>query len=353
MKLLFVNSSLTDGGSEKAMALVAMALSNRGHEVTMVLAREKERTYAIDPTIKLIQLRYGPVGRIRKHVSRLRKLRRLVKFESFDYVICYMWDLNVTTLLATLGLRQNVVVSERAFPGVSTRGTISRFLEQVLYRFAYKIVYQTREAQKFCPPQLRYKSVVIPNIIEPGRLNPSRGPRTRRVVSVGRLGMQKNFPLLLRSFARFARDYPDWTLEIYGRGALEEELRAQATHLGIASSVVFAGYVDDVAAHVHDAGMFVLSSDYEGISNAMSEAMAIGLPVVCTNCPVGGAALLIENRTSGILVPVGDQTALTNAMKEVASDEGLARQLSEGARTSVARFTPERMVEHWEERVLC
>lgn len=353
LKLLFVNASLTDGGSEKAMTLVAQALAARGHDVTMALVREKERTYPIDPNIRIVQFRYGAKSRIGKSLGRLRRIRALIKADDYDYVVCYMWDLNVTTLIASLGLRKRVIVSERAFPGTATRNRLSRLLENLSYRFAYRIVYQTHDAQAFCPPKLQSRSVVVPNMIVTGGSASHQGERSRRIVSIGRLGAQKNFPLLLRSFAQFAEANPDWTLEIYGKGVLENELRALADQLGVADSVVFAGYVDDIADRIRDAGMFVLSSDYEGISNAMSEAMALGLPVICTDCPVGGAALLIDDRVSGLLVPVGDQESLTSAITEVAAEPALARRIASGAKESVTKFAPDKLVRVWEADVLC
>lgn len=335
------------------MSLVAQTLAVRGHDVTMALVREKERTYPIHPRVRMIQFRYRANGTIGKAVERMRQIRTIIKAGEYDYVVCYMWDLNVTTLIASLGLRKRVIVSERGFPGTSSRSRWSRVLENLSYRFAYRIVYQTRDAQAFCPPRLAGRSVVVPNMIETREGRVYQGERDRRVVSIGRLGSQKNFPLLLRSFARFAKTNPEWTLEIYGKGPLESELKKLANYLEIGDKVVFAGYVEDVVDRIRDAGMFVLSSDYEGISNAMSEAMALGLPVVCTDCPVGGAALLINHRDSGMLVPIRDERALSRAMIEVGTDEALARRISEGARASVARFAPERLAATWEDRVLC
>lgn len=351
-RLLFVNASLTDGGSERAMSLVAQALAWRGHDVTMVLVREKECTYPIDARIVVKQLRYPRKDKIRMALQRMRQIRREVRTGRYDLVVSYMWDLNLTTLLATLGLGARVVVSERGFPGAGSRSRVSRALESVLYRFAHRIVYQTEDAREYCPLRLRDRSVVVPNVIETAGLEPYSGARAKRIVSIGRLRAQKNFPLLLRAFAEFRESHPDWTLEIYGRGELEGELRMLARDLGIEGSVVFAGYVVDVASRIRDAGIFALASDYEGISNAMSEAMALGLPAVCTDCPAGGAALLIEHRVSGMLVPVRDRRALADALREVASDPALAEHLSAGARESVARFAPGPLALAWEERVL-
>lgn len=351
-KLLFVNASLTDGGSERAMSLVAQALVAHDYNVTMALVRDKEHTYPVDSKIRLVQFQYSGPGKVRKLISRMRQIRSTVKNGQYDFVICYMWDLNVTTLIATLGLQQRVIISERAYPGASTRSRGSRFLERILYKLSYRIVYQTRDAQEYCPPRLRSRSRVVPNIIETRGLEPYVGQREKRIVSIGRLGAQKNYPLLLRAFRQFLQSNPEWTLEIYGKGADEGKLRALVEELGITRSVEFAGYVSDITHRINDASIFALSSDYEGISNAMAEAMALGLPVVCTDCPVGGAALLIKNRESGMLVPVRDQQALASALEEVAGDNALAKSLSEGAQASVKRFSSEHMAQLWEADVL-
>lgn len=352
-KLLFVNSSLTDGGSEKAMSLVAQALAARGYDVTMVLLRDKERTYDLGRDVRVIQLGSSARGKASKIFSRVLELRRSIKEGAYDYVICYMWDLNITTLVASYGLPSRVVVSERAFPGATTRTRFWRLIERLTYSRAHRIVYQTPDAQAFCAPGLRDKSVVVPNMIEAADQTRALETREKRVVAVGRLDEQKNYPLLLHSFAEFLLTNPEWKLEIYGRGALGTELEALAERLGIRRSVTFVGYVSDLAVRINTAGMFVMSSDFEGISNAMAEAMALGLPVICTDCPVGGAAMLIRDRISGLLVPVGDQGALRDAMCEVAADAALAQQVSQGARSSVASFSPDRMALVWEQEVLC
>lgn len=352
LKLLFVNSSLTDGGSEKAMTLVAQALAARGHEVTMTLVREKERTYALCSQIRLLQLRFHSRKKVFKLLDRMRQLRRIISRGHYDYVICYMWDLNLMTLLAAVGLRRRIIVSERANPGVTGRSKLSRLAERALYRLAYKVVYQTDEAREFCPRELLDKSVVVPNMVEPHKGELVGLERSKRIVSVGRLLPQKNFPLLLKSFAYFLEHNRDWTLEIYGKGPLELELKRFAESLGISGSVTFAGYVPDVATQIRNAGMFVLSSDYEGISNAMAEAMSLGIPSVCTDCPVGGAALMINHGVSGLLVPVRDEPALTSAMNRIANDEAFAARISAGAIESTNRFAPEEVALLWEKCVL-
>ena len=93
--------------------------------------------------------------------------------------------------------------------------------------------------------------------------------------------------------------------------------------------------------------MYVNSSDSEGLSNAMLEALAIGLPCICTDCPVGGARATVKDGENGILVPVGDETALAAAMTRIAEDPALAAKLSANAALLREALSQERVTERW------
>lgn len=351
MRMLFVNSSLTDGGSERAMVLVANQMVEFGHDVSMVLIRDKERTYACHPKINLIQLRYGSSSKASMLLKRLRLVRKHAKAIKPDCIISFMWDVNVMTLVATMGLGVRTVVSERAFPGSSHRSSFSRKLEAVAYVLSSAIVYQTEGARAFCPRWLRGRSHVIPNVVAKPDIVPYKGSRSKTVVSVGRLTEQKNYPMLLEAFAVFLGKHPDFTLRIFGEGEQRDRLMALSSELGIGGKVDLPGYVDDVPSRISDAAMFVLSSNYEGISNAMAEAMALGLPTICTDCPAGGAAMMIRDGVNGFLVPVDDSKGLAEAMSRVADDIQLAQRLSKRAKEVVDRFSSESIGRMWEKVV--
>lgn len=348
MKLLFVNASLTDGGSEKAMVLVANQMVRLGYDVSMLLVRDKESiTYVPDSRIELVQFRYPSANKLGILFRRLKLIRAHVKEFEPDCIISFMWDINVMTLAATFGLNVKKIVSERAFPGSSERGAASKRLQDFFYRFADAIVYQTPMARDYCPRALLDKAIVVPNIVASPSVAPFSGVRSKRIVSVGRLTRQKNYPMLLKAFSQFAQKHDDYVLEIYGQGELESELRELVDVLAIGDKVFFEGYVDNVAERIRDAAMFVLASDFEGISNAMTEAMALGIPVVCTDCPVGGASLMIEDGTNGLLVPVGDNVALAKAMAKIADDAELSNRISTNAKESVSKFSAEKIGDLW------
>lgn len=350
LDLVLVNSSLTGGGSERAMTLLANALARRGHRVTMLLVRRKARTYQLDESVDLIELdNNGP--RWLKLWRRLRDIRAQVRRVKPDAVVAFMWDINVTTLLATLGLGTAVIVSERNMPNAGIRPRWSRLAESVTYRAAHRIVYQTEQARTTCPSHAAARSVVIPNMIQVLDVTADGTAGTSTIVAAGRLTRQKNHALLVRAFARFADAHPGWTLRIFGQGPLQGELEDLARSLGVADLVEFPGYVSDLPDQVRSAGMFVLSSDFEGIPNALAEAMAVGTPVVSTDCPVGGPALLIDQQVTGLLVPVGDEHALAAAMSTIADDPARAQAMARAAQQSVARFAPDVLVAQWERLV--
>lgn len=349
MKLLFVNASLTDGGSERAMTLVANQMAALGHEVIMLLVRNKERTYEVSPNIEVVQLTYSSNNKLIILSKRLKAIRNIVKERKPNCVVSFMWDINVMTLASTLGMDVRKVVSERAFPKSGERSRFGTLLAHLFYRGASAIVFQTPDVMNCFPASLRNRGYVIPNIVREPDVEPFKGVRAKRIVSVGRLTAQKNFAMLISAFAQFSQTHPEYVLEIFGEGGQRALLGELAHDLGVADKVSFAGYVSNVSERINDASIFVMSSNYEGISNAMAEALALGLPTVCTDCPVGGAALMIKDGVNGLLVPVGDSKALASAMSRIVDDDVLAKGLSDRAKDVVNHFSTKKIGLMWEE----
>lgn len=112
----------------------------------------------------------------------------------------------------------------------------------------------------------------------------SKNTNLKKIVTVGRLTVQKNQKLLIESFSEVLKKYPNIILEIYGDGEKREELKYIIKTLGVSNNVIFKGNILNVHEAIADAGLFVLSSDYEGLSNALMEAMMMGLPCISTTC---------------------------------------------------------------------
>jgi glycosyltransferase involved in cell wall biosynthesis len=135
-----------------------------------------------------------------------------------------------------------------------------------------------------------------------------------RYLAAGRIVPQKNYPMLLRAFARAAR--PDDTLTIAGEGPERENLDRLARELGIAGQIVFKGHQATIDPLLSDADVFVMSSDYEGLPGVVVEALAAGLPVLSTDCCVSMPSLLDHGRT-GLLVPTGCEESLAEGLVSI------------------------------------
>ncbi len=133
------------------------------------------------------------------------------------------------------------------------------------------------------------------------------------VLGVGRLEPQKDFPVLLRAFAR-ARKERSMRLVILGEGSARTAIEALGRELGIASDMSLPGWVRNPVAYMAHSAVFALSSAWEGFGNVIVQALAVGCPVVSTDCPAGPAEILKKEGVYGRLVPVGNAEALADAL---------------------------------------
>ena len=128
-----------------------------------------------------------------------------------------------------------------------------------------------------------------------------------------------------------ASKYPDYKLVIYGDGPEKKNLLHQIDKLGLSNKAFIRPFQKDILEKVKQSGMFVSSSNREGISNSMLEALAIGLPTICTECPAGGAKMFINSYENGITVPVENPVALYEAMKYIIDHPDKATMMSKNS----------------------
>ena len=158
------------------------------------------------------------------------------------------------------------------------------------------------------------------------------------VVHAGRLAPQKNQRMLLEAFAQFAvpgRDLPESELWILGEGGLRGDLESRARELGIANRVRWLGFQSNPYPFFRAADVFALSSDHEGLPNAVIEAALCETPSVSTRCPYGPDELIDDGET-GLLAPVGDARAFAAALTELARDRDASRRMGALARERCA-----------------
>lgn len=213
-------------------------------------------------------------------------------------------------------------------------------------------VLQTKDELEFFGGRLK-KAAVINNPVKANLPLPFEGERRKAVVNFCRIAEQKNLPLMINAFMEFHKSCPDYTLEIYGNTVEKNEEEQKDSLNAMISSLNADGFIRilppraDVHEVIRDCAMFVSSSYFEGLSNSMIEAMAIGMPCVCTDCLGGGAREMITNGENGLLVPLNDVNALAEAMKKMAQDTAFSKKCSENAAKVRTRLSVETVAAKW------
>lgn len=342
--VIFVSNALSGGGSERVLCLLANEFASRGYHVGVLSFRSKKGEYPLD---KSVLKEYPPFDRgPLKKAFRVRWIRDRVSKNPEATVISFEHFVNLQTLMACAGLRNRVVVSERNDPARVGNGFFRGRVRGILYRKAHLLVCQTDDAAAYFSDDIN-KTVIL-NPVKSDLPLPVDGPRRKTIVTFCRLEPQKNLQMLVEAFAIFHRTHPGYKLEIYGDGTEKSRLLGLIHALSLESHVDIRPATHSIHSKVRDCTMYVSSSDYEGLSNSMIEAMALGLPTICTDCPCGGARMVIDHERNGLLTPVGDTQALAQAMCQVADDADLATQLGRNAEEIHQRLSTQVIVDQWE-----
>ena len=331
---MFYLATLAGGGAERVTLDICRAARAGGHDVHLVLLRaEGAFLESVPDGVRVTGLGFA---RSRRAVA---PLARLIRRERPAAVISHLWSANAAALLAAALARtgarrvamQGISLARdpgRSAPRMRLR---RRLLAAALYRLADVVVSPAEGVSGDLAHWLalpRARLATVPNPIDLDAIGaaakaPAPHPWTEPgepplILGVGRLAPQKNFALLIEAFARLRAERKA-RLMILGEGPLRAELEAQIAALGLERDVELPGFVANPFAYLARAGVFALSSDFEGLPNVVKEALACGCPVVSTHCPWGPSEILEDGRL-GRLVPMGDAAAMAAALAATLDD---------------------------------
>lgn len=341
-KIVFVANRLGGGGAERVLTLLANYFVKKNYNVCILYYNSYEKQYKTDClTRKICDEKDGII-------TKIFKLRQILKYEKPDIVIAFEYFINLRTIVASINLKNKLIISERNNPSNLDNRKIIKIVRDILYKRCDVLVCQTADAKNYFNKNIQKHTVVIPNPVKEDLPTPWKGTREKVIVNFCRLEKQKNLPLLIDAFEELQKTYKDYILMIYGNGKEEKYIRNYINERNLQNKVILHEATSDIHRKILKSKMFISSSDYEGISNSMIEAMAIGLPTISTNCPCGGAKMLIEDGVNGILIPVGDKEKLIKAMKIIIDNESLANELSLNARNIKKTLSIEKIFSQWE-----
>lgn len=343
LNIIFVVSALHGGGAERVIATLANGFAENDEIVTILMIAGSEQEYPLSDKINVISIGQQSHGKLSAKLNRIWNMRSYFKRYSQSTIISFSTTTNMFTILASFGLNNRVIVSERNDPNRCT----FKIMRNMIYLFGKRFVFQTEDAKRCFTSKIQNKSVVIPNPLRNNLPEPYCGVREKKIAAVGRLELQKNYPLLLKAFAEFHQNYPEYELHIFGKGSLETELKEAVKLLHIDTCVIFEGFHENILEIIRTYSMYVLSSDYEGIPNSLIEALAMGVPCVATNCPIGGPGMCISNNENGLLVETGNVSELQRAMEQIAGDTDLMNRYGEKAIKTRELFSEKKILDMW------
>lgn len=347
-RIVIVTHSAANGGAERVSCTLANQFAMNGHDVTLYAIHSDNRQYFLHDAVHYHFGKINSKNKVFKAIERAWKLSRYVKDQDFDVAISFVC---LEGLFLTSNKKTKKIFSLRNDPAHVDNTGLARRLRNYIYKKADNIVFQTPDARDFFEEEIRNKGVVIPNPIREGLPFWKEEGYNNDIIAACRISKQKNLKMMLDAFKLFSAQNDQYRLVIYGKGDLQSHYEKYAKEIGLEENVVFPGFCNSIQDKMKDAAMYVSSSDYEGISNSMLEALAIGIPTVCTDCPIGGAGMFIRSGKNGFLVPVNDASAMAERMLELANDRELQMKFSLESRKLREELTETRIYRKWEELV--
>lgn len=327
--ILFISANLGGGGAERALVNIINHLDRARFQPHLALFQKQGVFLAeLAPDVPVYEIQPTDHGAFHRNWVRMRAIRRLCDRLHPALVVSIKWQVNFSAALtsSTLGLGCPLITNEQVALSRLLASAWQRHIfwpaARHIYRRVARIVTISRGiaielARRLALPPDKFRVIHNPIAVteirrqaeEPVDVPPTTYPL---LVAVGRLDPQKNLPLLFRAIARVVQEQPVM-LYVLGEGRERPHLEALIQSLGLQAYIHLLGFQHNPYAYLKQADLFVLSSDYEGMANVLVEALAVGAPVVATDCPYGPREVLADGRY-GRLVPPGDEIALAQAI---------------------------------------
>jgi GalNAc-alpha-(1->4)-GalNAc-alpha-(1->3)-diNAcBac-PP-undecaprenol alpha-1,4-N-acetyl-D-galactosaminyltransferase len=341
--ICLVIHSLQAGGMERVMAELAHHFSKKQNiQLHLILyGINREIFYLLPKNIMVYQpsFAFDDNRRLLSTFKTLKYLRKKIKEIKPDAVLSFGEYWNNFVLMATLGLRYPVFVSDRSQPNKSL-GKLQDKLRNWLYPFAKGVIAQTEKAKELFSAMYKHNNIaVIGNPIRQIENKTENNKRENIVLMVGRLIKTKHQDKLIELFLNINK--PGWKLVIVGYDHLKqnnlEHLQAIITKLHVEDRVVLAGKQSDVEQYYLSSKIFAFTSSSEGFPNVIGEAMSAGLPVVAFDCVAGPSEMMADNE-NGFLIPLFDYKLFEDKLSLLMSDDLLREQMGNKAKHNIKKF---------------
>lgn len=358
-KIVFHLNCLEQGGAERVVTNLANRFASEGYQVIIATEWHGEDEFQIDPEVRRVHVGLREGDEKKNHIIqfllRIKYLRQFIKEENPDILIPFARKALYRGLTAAYFIKIPVLISVRTDPSQH----YYRFSDKLQIRFLFPrtdgCVFQTEGAREYFAPRLQDNSRIILNPINDKYIGvPEPEKRNKTVVQSGRLVDFKNQPMLVRAFVKVHEKHPDYDLKIYGGDSFDgtKEILENLIRENKAQEYIhLMGASDSLEKDLADAALFAFTSDWEGLPNALMEAMALGLPIVATDCPCGGPRTIMTHEVDGLLIPIKDEQALADGINRLIENPELAWQLGRQARKIAERANSRVVFEQWRDYI--
>ncbi len=353
-KIICYIDSMQIGGAQRVMSNLAKHFIDSNINVILVndiVPVDGVPEYKIDNRVKRVFLdkKKMKTNRLRKNIYRVSTIRKLVKKETPDVVLSFIGPPNIRMLLGTLGLKTRKIVSVRNDPYKEYGSGMKKEVAKVVFNLADGCVFQTKAAADYFSIKLQRKSTVIFNPVEEIFYKTNHNSDEKTIIMVGRLNHQKNYSMAIKAFSLVAERHPEVVLDIYGEGELRESIQKEIDKANLNSRVFLKGRTDAVYDKLSSAMIFMMTSEFEGLPNALMEALAMGLPCISTDCSCGGPKSIVIDGKNGYLVECNNEVQLAQKLDMLISNRIIRESMSREAKKIAQDFFPDLVYKKWDE----
>lgn len=358
-KIAFHLNCLEQGGAERVVTNLANQFVKEGYEVLLATEWYGENEFQTDSRVRRVHVGLldgdDKKNRAVQFLLRVKYLRRFMKIEKPDILIAFAQRANYRALMASFGTNVPVLISIRTDPVGHYDAWSDKLQIPLLFPRAAGCVFQTEGQKEFFAPFLQKNSRIILNPLNDKYIGqPEPEQRKKEVVQSGRLVDFKNQPMLLRAFVEVHKKHTDYILRIYGGDSFDgtkEILESIIAKHHAQDYIKLMGASDTLEKDLTDAAVYAFSSDWEGLPNALLEAMALGLPIVATDCPCGGPRTVMTDGVNGLLIPIKDQKALEQGINKLIENPEYAQKLGREARNIARTANAQAIFEQWQDYI--